>query len=109
MKNKNNMVIVGSVAVIALSVAYYLLLYLPKQQELRLQEQETSLRKQTYELCLKEWNDISDSSDEFWASQVVARQITQGERIQRAMDFATQKDKFLTNCVEKRLQEYKGQ
>lgn len=102
---KNNKLIVGSLVVIAFSVAYYLLIYLPKQQELNLRQQETNLKKQTYELCLKEFEELNDKAIELWIRENPA--ITKQELGEKLMPILSKKDEIVTNCVEKRLQEYK--
>ena len=101
---KNNKIIVGSLVIIAISIAYYLLLYLPKQQELRLQQQETNLRKQTYELCVKEEDESVDKFTEFLIRENPA--ITKQELGDKLMPILTKRDELVANCVEKRLQEY---
>lgn len=107
MKLTNNKLVVGSLVLIAVSVAYYLLIYLPKQQELRVRQEEISLRKQVYELCLKEYVQMENSLGDFLAQQRLQGQITQQEMGEKSLLLQSKKDEFLTNCVEKRLQGYK--
>ena len=83
---KSNQLVMGSLVVITLSVAYYLLLYLPKQQDI-------ALRKQTYELCRKEWMESK-------VMQVLVGVVSSSELTDTF-------NKMVSNCVEKRLQEYK--
>ncbi|MEK7534085.1 MAG: hypothetical protein AAB600_01995 [Patescibacteria group bacterium] len=90
---KNNQLVVGSFIIIALSIAYYLLLYLPKQQEI-------SLRKQVYEVCLKE----TDSSELLNnQADVLMGQYGKEDGITK---WGVIRDTWVNNCVEKRLQEY---
>lgn len=107
MKLMNNKVALGALVLIAIAVAYFLLVYLPKQQELRLQQQETNLRRQTYEICLKEYDELSDSAGSALAQRAANREITEQEMQERILLIVTGKDKIVTNCVEKRLGEYK--
>ncbi len=102
---KSNHLVVGSLVVLALSVAYYLLLYLPKQQELRLQQQEITLRKQTYEVCQKEEDESIDKITEFFIKENPV--ITKQELGEKLIPVITKRDELVANCVEKRLQEYR--
>lgn len=119
MELKNNRIVLIAIGII---IAYLMLVYLPKQEELKLRQQEnaliqqeTSLRKQTYEICLKEFDKLyDDSSDMFryvFAKQVIAGTITEQEMNQKLFNALTpilnSKDTLITKCVEKRLQEYK--
>jgi len=112
MELKNNKIVSGALILIAIAIAYYLLISLPKQQELRSQQQEISLRKQTYEICLKEFEELSnnDAGIRYWSGQVVAGELTEEEMKQKITELTfavlSKKDEFLVNCVEKRLQEY---
>lgn len=104
--NKFILVTVGLFVAIIVLVAYYLLVYQPKQQEI-------ILRKQTYELCVKKFDEISNSDAylRLLAGEVVAGRMTKTEMNQELAKwvFALQarKDGFLAECVEKRLNEYK--
>lgn len=93
-KMKNNKLIIGSVVVIALSIAYYLLAYLPKQQEI-------SLRRQVYELCLKETNSNKAFEDKGYEL------MTQYGKEEGIKMWGAQREIMIQSCVEKRLQEYK--
>lgn len=99
MELKNN-IIVGSLVLIAISVAYFLLVHIPKQQEI-------TLRKQVYELCRKEWDEMSKEAGESFARMWATGQITQEEMAQRTVDLASQQDRALQFCVEKRIKEYR--
>src|SRR3989344_4027157 len=105
MELKNNKIVSGALILIAIAIAYYLLISLPKQQEI-------SLRKQTYEICLKEFEELSnnDAGIRYWSGQVVAGELTEEEMKQKITEFTfavlSKKDEFIVNCVEKRLQEY---
>lgn len=94
-----NMMFASAVAVIVITVAYFLLVHLPKQQK-------TSLRKQAYELCKKEWDEgyekISKSLDNLTASGAVTSQ----DNLDQMLLVQGRKDGFLAECVEKRLSEY---
>ncbi|MBI2017441.1 hypothetical protein HYS92_00160 [Candidatus Daviesbacteria bacterium] len=107
MKLRNNILVIGSVVLIAIAVAYYFLIYLPKQQELRLLQEETTLRKQTYELCLKEVNNLIDESVNTLGRMFAAGEITKQVMEDRVMILLSKKDEVITNCVEKRIQEYR--
>lgn len=97
---KSNKFVIGSFAIMGISIAYFLLVYIPKQQE-------TNLRKQTYELCLKDWNKVDEDTKDILARQFSAGQITKEELADKVLLINSKKDEYLTNCVEKRLQEYK--
>lgn len=105
----NKFIVIGvvcSLVVITLLIAFYLLIYLPKQQEI-------TLRKQVYELCIKEFNELSNSDTyvRYLGEQVVARKMTEEEMKQKIAELVilmqSKKDEIITNCVEKRLSEYK--
>ncbi|MDD5415926.1 MAG: hypothetical protein PHE48_02880 [Candidatus Daviesbacteria bacterium] len=105
MRLANTKIVIGLLVLIAVSVAYFFLIYLPKQQEFRLRQQETTLRKQTYELCLKEWNGMYDKAGELFVRE--NPEITKQELGDKLIPIINKKDEIITNCVEKRLQEYK--
>lgn len=106
MKLKNDKLVIGSLVLIAASISYYLLIYLPKQQELKVRQEEITLRKQVYEICFKEFTEMETSLGDFLAQQRLAGQITQQEMGEKTILLESKKDDFLTNCVEKRLQGY---
>lgn len=101
MKNNKFIIIgVGLLAITAIAISYYLFAYIPKQREI-------TLRKQTYELCVKEQGETSDA-----AVRVLSQRVVNGEITKQVMDKAlvllnTKRDEMINNCVEKRLQEYK--
>ena len=94
---KNNqfvaMGVVVSLVVVALSFAYYLLVSLPKQQDI-------TLRKQTYELCLKEINSSRVYTD------VGNSLVKQYGLVEGGKEFGVIYNEAVASCVEKRLQEY---
>ena len=69
-------------------------------------QQEISIRKQVYELCLKEYDQMENSLGDFLAQQRIVGQITQDEMVGKALLLQSKKDEFLTNCIEKRIKGY---
>lgn len=110
MELKTNKVVL---IVIGIIIAYLLIVYLPKQQELKsrqqentLIQQETSLRKQVYELCVKEIDESGKTVGDYLKWQLNTNQITQQEFLGGLALFASKRDESVTNCIEKRLQDY---
>ncbi|MEK7534079.1 MAG: hypothetical protein AAB600_01965 [Patescibacteria group bacterium] len=100
MELRNQKILIVSLVVIAISIAYYVLIYLPKQQDI-------TLRKQVYELCVKEVAEARKTLGQYFNQQFLAQEIDQKKYLETLALVASRNDEVIANCVEKRLQEYK--
>ena len=96
-----NTVFISAVALIAIAIAYFLLVHLPKQQNI-------TLRKQTYEICKREWDEGYDKITKSTNNLMMGGVYTPQQALEESLRVQAREDGFLTECVEKRLNEYQN-